>query len=115
MAENKSDRLSDTRIEDLKRCLQQSIGLGESPPCLGIDEAMRLVHEVQESRQILDPVRSMMRESESSVTLVYEDMDNPATQPHVYVFNSKTGWDEIRVYGSSMSDALLNASTRFGK
>jgi hypothetical protein len=115
MAENKSDRLSDTRIEDLKRCLQQSIGLGESPPCLVIDEAMRLVHEVQESRQILDPVRSMIGEEASSVTLVADNPEFHGVDSCVFVVNAKTGWNEIRVVGSSMSDALLNASTRFGK
>lgn len=115
MARNKSDRLNDTRIEELKRCCHQSMALGGSPPCVDIEETLKLLHEVQESRQILDPVRAMIGEEASSVTLVADNPEFHGVDSCVFVLNNKTGWSEVRVVGSSMADALLNAAARFGK
>lgn len=111
---SKHERLTDTRVEEMKRLIQKSLAASEPAPHVSPEEVLKLVHEVQELRAVCDPVFALLRNGDdaSSVTLCAPLPDETAC---VFVVNKATNWTEQRVPGSSMSDALLNAREMFGK
>lgn len=69
------EMIADEQIEVLKRGCHKNIALGESQPLLDSHELLTILHELEQSREILRPLGLLTRDAGSSLTILALEPD----------------------------------------
>ena len=108
------ETISPKRLKELKDCVYLAVAKGGDSPCVEAEELMAIIQELEQQRGILDPIRKMVCEENSSITLFRETVTGRNSVPYarVLIANSRTKYREIGFEGTSYCDVLAKALVR---
>lgn len=129
MVADEIETTTGAEIDRMKRICQQMVA-GLYNPVTGPEDGieidpeivLRLIHELEQSREILEPLSRLLRGLNASVTLHAEDPRlkrkfslKTKDVSKIVVSSQRTKWKDVEVKGESMAHALTTAAARFGE
>lgn len=108
-----------SRIEKIKHDTYRLLNGINSPDAVEItcDELVSIVQEIQQNREIVQPLLKLLREADASVTFVGVSPDPKlgTQEVSITISNEATNWETIAITGVTYGHCVLSAADRFSE